>query len=192
MKSSYEEVEYLIDTGASEELIDAKASQISNTLFEVKEKIKALNISKKIASSGFFITLTAVMGELGYLIYDLIQYSLTGEKHFFIHATICNIAITAAAFRYVSVTRKNNENMEELNNLTFVEKDLEEAQGLIRSYCKNKTHELSRENNYSGPSQSCKIKSPNIVMPYQSLDDIPVYNKKVSEDKPLTRARKPR
>ena len=55
MKSSYEEVEYLIDTGASEELIDAKASQISNTLFEVKEKIKALNISKKIASSGFFI-----------------------------------------------------------------------------------------------------------------------------------------
>lgn len=32
MKSSYEEVEYLIDTGASEELIDTKASQISNTL----------------------------------------------------------------------------------------------------------------------------------------------------------------
>ena len=149
------------------------------------------SLSNRKASSGFFITLTAVMGELGYLIYDLIQYSLTGEKHFFIHATICNIAITAAAFRYVSVTRKNNENMQELNNLTFVEKDLEEAQGLIRSYCKNKTHELSRENNYSGPSQSCKIKSPNIVMPYQSLDDIPVYNK-VSEDKPLTRTRKPR
>lgn len=172
-------------------MIDAKASQISNTLFEVKEKIKALNISKKIASSGFFITLTAVMIELGYLIYDLTQYSLTGEVDFLIHATICDIAVTTAAFRYVSVTRKNNENMQELNNLTFVEKDLEEAQGLIRSYCKDKTHELSHENNYSGPSQSCKIKSPNIVMPYQSLDDIPVYNKG-KDDKPLTRTRKPR
>lgn len=129
------------------------------------------------------------MIELGFFIYDLTQYSLTGEVDFLIHATICDIAITAAAFRYGSVIRKNTENMQELNNLTFVEKDLEEAQGLIRSYCKDKTHELSRENNYSGPSQSCKIKSPNIVMPYQSLDDIPVYNK-VSEDKPLTRTRK--
>ena len=191
MKSSYEEVEYLIDAGASEELIDTKASQISNTLSEVKEKIKALNISKKIASSTIFIILTAGMVELGYLIYDLIQCSLTGEVDFLRHAIICDLFIMAAAFRYDSVTRKNNENMQELNNLTFVEKDLEEAQGLIRSYCKDKTHELSRENNYSGPSQSCKIKSPNIVMPYQSLDDIPVYNK-VSEDKPLTRTRKPR
>lgn len=191
MKRLYEEVEYLIDTGASEELIDTKASQISNTLSEVKEKIKALNISKKIASSTIFIILTTGMIELGYLIYDLIQCSLTGEVDFLYHAIICDIFIMAAAFRYDSVTRKNNENMQELNNLTFVEKDLEEAQGLIRSYCKDKTHELSRENNYSGPSQSCKIKSPNIVMPYQSLDDIPVYNK-VSEDKPLTRTRKPR
>ena len=191
MKSSYEEVEYLIDTGASEELIDAKASQISNTLSEIKEKIKALNISKKLASSSIFIVLTAGMIELGFLIYDLTRYSLTNEMYSLFHATTCTLALTATAFRYDFVKRKSIENMQELNNLTFVEKDLEEAQELIRSYCKDKTHELSRENNYSGPSQSCKIKSPNIVMPYQSLDDIPVYNK-VSEDKPLTRTRKPR